>query len=660
MQNAKVYRLGELKFMLKLPGIIMNKTRNCKFILISVLVVLAASANAMAQNPAKWKLESDVRDRELKAGEKFEAKLKAEIEDGWHLYSLKQPDGGPIATTLKLPDKTDFEFTGDVTTPEPITEFDRNFELDTSFFIDSAEFNAPLKAKNDSNGGDLGVDVRFQLCNDRICLPPKTVRVTFDGFENVRNLPSGGNENLPDSITNFGQDTTNQPIWSFIWLAISLGALSLLTPCVFPMIPITVSYFTKNSAGNRTKSIKLALVYSVGIIATFTLLGMLLAFFVGAAGINLFAANPWVNILIAGIFLFFAFNLFGFYEIAIPNSVLTKLDNLTRTKEGEGSAYLGALLMGLTFTVTSFTCTSPFVGTILVSTSQGDWQLPLLGMLAFASVFALPFFILALAPQLVSQLPKSGGWLNSVKVVMGFLEVAAAMKFLSNVDLVWTSLFSNPVDAMNYGTIFSREIVLVIWVLIAIVIGFYILGVFKFKLDSPIKRITPFRILIAVFSFALGAYLTTGILGKKLGELESFLPPKNAGSSLNVLGNKNEELDWIKNDFEKALLKARVENKKIFVDFTGYTCTNCRWMEANMFPVPEVKRELEKFVLVSLYTDGEGEVYYKQQQFQEKTFKTVALPFYAIFEANGKPTAAFPGLTRSSSEFVDFLKESQR
>ena len=198
--------------------------------------------------------------------------------------------------------------------------------------------------------------------------------------------------------------------------------------------------------------------------------------------------------------------------------------------------------MGLTFTITSFTCTSPFVGTILVSTSQGDWQLPLLGMLAFSTVFAIPFFVLALAPQLVSQLPKSGGWLNSVKVVMGFLEVAAAMKFLSNVDLVWTSVFKASADSMNYGTIFSREVVLIVWVLIAIAITLYVLGVFKFKLDSPVKKITPLRILVAVGALALGVYLTTGILGKKLGELESFLPPKNVESAFKYLAIKTRSL----------------------------------------------------------------------------------------------------------------------
>ncbi len=634
------------------------------YILIATLIFLAiGTGSVFAQSPVKWKLESESEGKSLETGDTVSATVKAEIEGDWYLYGLKQPEGGPISTTIKLPDDSLFESAGEATSPKPITKFDPNFDMETSIFRKNAEFTILLKTKSDADAKDLRLHVRFQVCNDTLCLPPKTVSVGFDGFADVKKPFAGStsaDSNSNDSITNFGQDASNQPFWSFIWLALSLGALSLLTPCVFPMIPITVSYFTKNSAGSRSKSVRLALVYSIGIIATFTLLGMLLAFFVGAAGINLFAANPWVNILIAAIFLFFAFNLFGFYEIAIPNSVLTKLDNITRTKEGEGSAYIGALLMGLTFTITSFTCTSPFVGTILVSTSQGDWQMPLIGMLAFSTIFALPFFVLALAPQLVSQLPKSGGWLNSVKVVMGFLEVAAAMKFLSNVDLVWTSVFKSSADSMNFGTIFSREVVLIVWVLIAIAIALYVLGVFKFKLDSPVKKITPVRVLVAIGAAVLGIYLTTGIFGKKLGELESFLPPKNAESAFNILGDKDAELEWIKNDLEKALLKAKVEQKLVFVDFTGYTCTNCRWMEANMFVRPDVRKEMEKFVLVSLYTDGEGEIYYKQQQFQEKTFKTVALPFYAIFDSNGKPISTFPGLTRNPQEFIDFLQKSQK
>ncbi|MCU0240652.1 MAG: thioredoxin family protein [Pyrinomonadaceae bacterium] len=592
-------------------------------ILFAFLIFNLSILIANAQNPVSWKLEN--KDKNFK--------LSATIEGDWHLYSTEQPDGGPIATKITVNEP--FQIDGKIETAKPIKKFDPNFQIDTLYFDKQAEFN--FKLKDISNLENLIVSTRFQVCNAELCLPPKTVKIGLNGIIEDKKPPT----ETPKFVPEKPQDAN---LWSFIWLAITFGAISLLTPCVFPMIPITVSYFTNHAGGNRNKSLRLALVYSVGIILTFTALGMALAIFLGASGINLFAANPFVNIGIALIFLFFAFNLFGFYEIGIPSSVLSKLDSITRSSEGNGSAYIGALLMGLTFSLTSFTCTSPFVGTILVSTAQGDWQYPLLGMLAFSTVFALPFFILALVPQLISQLPKAGGWLNSVKVVMGFLEIAAAMKFISNVDLVW-----------NWG-IFTREVVLIVWVLVAIALIAYILGIFKFKLDSPIKKITPMRIGFAVLFFGLAIYLTTGVLGKKLGELESFLPPKNSQSAWNILGNKNEDSVWIKNDLAAGLKQAKAENKKVFVDFTGYTCTNCRWMEANMFPLPAVKNELDKYILVSLYTDGEGEVYEKYQKFQQDTFETVALPYYAIFDADGNPIKTFPGLTRSQDEFINFLK----
>ena len=615
---------------------------------------------AFAQNPVSWSLESDAKGKSLKKDETFKLNLKAKIEDNWHLYAVEQPGEGPYPTRITIAENLPFQIEGKITSSQAITKFDPNFDTDTSYFAKSAEFYLPLKTNADTKTDDLAINVRYQVCDDKVCLPPKTVKVSFTGFEDAKKsgvaAPIAAETN--PQIINYGQQTTEQSLWAFIWLAITFGAISLLTPCVFPMIPITVSYFMKHSDGDHKKTIKLATVYSVGIIATFSLLGMLLALVLGASGINLFAANPWVNLLIAGIFLFFAFNLFGFYEITIPTSVLTKLDNITRTKEGKGSAYIGALLMGLTFTLTSFTCTSPFIGTLLVSTSQGDWKMPLLGMIAFSTVFALPFFVLATVPRFLHSLPKSGGWLNSVKVVMGFLEIAAAMKFLSNVDLVWGANFTET-GLLNYGKIFTRELVLIIWVIIGIGIITYILGFFKFKYDSPIKKLSPLRFFFAAMFFAICIYLTTGILGRKLGELESFLPPKNAHSVFNVLGDKDAELKWITNNFEAALVQAKAENKKVFVDFTGYTCTNCRWMEANMFPVPQVKEEMEKYVLVSLYTDGDGDVYERQQQFQEQTFQTVALPFYAVFDADGKPLATFPGLTRSQQEFTDFLRKAQ-
>ena len=625
----------------------------------SFAVFVFLSAAAFGQNPTKWTLESDSRGKDLKTGDAVTVILKSEVEPGWHLYSLDQPKGGPIASTIKVVEAGQFEISGKIESPEPKVQPDPNFivdgkALETKFFVDRASFTIPLKALADGSADSIAVDVRFQLCNDTFCLPPRTKRVTFAGEEDVRKPASASQ--LPISSQTKPTDTpqpainnqTPTDLWAFVWLAATLGALSLLTPCVFPMIPITVSYFTNHSAGSRARSIRLAMIYSLGIVGTFTLLGMVLAIFVGAAGINLFAANPWVNILIAAVFLFFAFNLFGAYEITVPTGILTKLDGLTRSHEGEGSGVIGALLMGLTFTLTSFTCTSPFVGTILVSASQGDWQMPLLGMLAFSTVFALPFFILALIPQWASQLPRAGGWMNSVKVAMGFLEVAAAMKFISNVDVVW-----------KWG-IFTRSTVLAIWIAIGIILSLYLLGKFQLAHDSKPERIGAFRLVSAILSLAISFYLLTGLFGAKLGELEAFLPPELDGvSSFRVIGAGNDELKWIKNDYEGALANAKAENKRVFVDFTGYTCTNCRWMEANIFPKPEVEAEMKKFVLSALYTDGEGEIYEKQQLMEQEKFGTVALPFYAIVDGDGRTISTFPGLTRNAAEFVDFLKKAQ-
>ncbi len=626
------------------------------------------SSEGAAQNPVSWSLESAAKGKSLKADESFDVKLKAEIEGEWHLYAVEQPGGGPFPTKITVAENTPFQLNGKIKSAEPITKFDPNFQIDTKFYAKKAEFDLPLKTNNVANAGDFAVNVRFQVCDDKVCLPPKTVKVSFAGFEDAKKSFANSSASAPVSaensaITEPKADSPNsqnaqlsaesQPLandlWTFILLAMGAGALSLLTPCVFPMIPITVSYFTNHAGRSRAKSVRLALVYSLGIIATFTILGMLLAIFVGAAGVQIFSASPYINLLITAIFLFFAFNLFGAYEISVPTSVLTKLDNLTRSREGEGSGIVGALLMGLTFTLTSFTCTSPFIGSIMVSSAQGDWQMPLVGMLAFSTVFALPFFVLALVPQYVSSLPRAGGWMNSVKVAMGFLEVAAAMKFLSNVDLIW-----------NWG-IFTRSFVLAIWIAIGIILAVYLLGKFQLFHDTKPEKIGAIRLMSAILSLAVSFYLLTGLFGARLGELESFLPPDLENSSARFFNrqSKSAEASWITNDYEGALAKAKAENKRVFVDFTGYTCTNCRWMEANVFPKSEVEAEMNKFVLVKLFTDGEGEIYERQQQFQERTFRTVALPFYAIIGADGKPVATFPGLTRNTGEFVDFLRKAQ-
>ena len=614
--------------------------------LSSLLLLLAALA--MGQKPeeiVKWSGHLQT------SNGHSQAILSANIAPGWHVYSITQPPGGPNAAAVTVPAGQAFQQKGSITGTQPQSAFDPNFQMKTEFYEHTVTLKVPLQSATASGTQAVRVDIRFQTCNDRLCLPPKTVHLNLPVTGAEANAIPAGRAASGEPSVQVSQAPpaakSQQSLGAFLWLAFGMGALSLLTPCVFPMIPITISYFTSHSANSRGGALRQAIVYSLGIILTFTALGMLLALVFGAGGVNQLAANPWVNLLITAIFLGFALSLFGAYFIQVPTGLVSRLDRIAH-RPGTGK-FAGTLLMGLTFTLTSFTCTSPFVGTLLVTAAGGSWQWPLLGMLAFSTIFALPFFVLALAPQLLSQLPRSGGWLNSVKVVMGFLEIAAAMKFLSNADLIW-----------HWG-IFSREVVLAVWVAVGILAVLYLLGKFQMPHDSPVQSIAAPRMLAAIFFLSVSIWLGTGLFGRPLGEIESFLPPPSdieAGSSPGSSkgGSQPAEMSWILNDYPAALAAAKQQGKPIFIDFTGYTCTNCRWMEANMFSRPEVKQELNRFVRVRLYTDGSGAVYEQQQEMERKRFDTVALPLYTVLTPAGTTVSTFPGLTRNPDEFLKFLR----
>jgi thiol:disulfide interchange protein DsbD len=437
---------------------------------------------------------------------------------------------------------------------------------------------------------------------------------------------------VPDMAAGSGRAST---LAGYVSLAMLMGALSLLTPCVFPMVPITVSYFTRRARSTRRDSILQALLYGMGIVLTFTGLGLTIALGFGASGLNRFAADPWLNLLITVLFIAFALSLFGIFEIALPARLLSVA---SRTDEGHGR-HFGTLLMGLAFTLTSFTCTAPFLGALFVVASQGDWHWPLAGMLGFSMVFATPFVILALVPRLLWALPRSGVWLVAVKAAMGLLELAAAMKFLSNADLVW-----------GWG-IFTRSVVLTSWMLIGGLLLLYFSGVVRLGLPAKLGRPGVARWALMAAVAILVVWLGTGLGGRRLGELEAFLPPAD-GHALS-----KGELAWLMNDYDAALAEAGRQERPILVDFTGYTCTNCRWMEANMFPRPEVERELARYIRLRLYTDGRGEMYRRFQQMQRDTFGTVALPYYAVLTPAGKPVVAFGGLTRDPNEYLLFLRK---
>lgn len=615
----------------------------------AIWMVLVLSLPAMGQeDPASFSVRAEP--VEVRVGETVTVWIDVTLTADWHIYSTTTPPGGPYPTEIVL--EGGFQQVGEVIQPPPVKELDPNFEMVVEYYGKSVRFGVQAKVM-EANLGETRVkgEVIYMLCNESQCLPPDTyvfeapVQVVAGpprtAYMSALAPASGPVDTEMLDGTGSIEDVDralSQGLGAFLYLSLSMGFLALLTPCVFPMVPITVSFFTKQETQSRGESLMKSLVYCGGIVFTFTGLGLILAVTLGASGAAQFAANPWINLLITGIFVAFAMSLFGMFEIQLPSSVLTRLSQV------QGGSYGAILVMGFTFSLASFTCTAPFVGTLLVLTSQGDWMWPILGMLAFSTAFALPFFFLALFPQGLSALPQSGGWLNSVKVVMGFMELAAAMKFLSNVDLVW-----------NWGVI-SREVFIATWIAIFVMCAVYLLGKFRLPHDSPLESIGPMRLVFSTGFLAFTFFLLTGLFGAPLGELDAFFPPYGHQGAIAEIRSGGEKLNW-GDDYEAALVEARATGKSIFIDFTGYACTNCRWMEANLFPDKEVRGLLEQFVRVQLYTDGRGEVHERNRNFQETRFGTVALPFYAIMTPGDEEITHFPGMTRDQSVFVRFLKK---
>ena len=590
------------------------------FLTLSFLNILWAQFS----DPAQFTVNID----DVNQGEVAIIDVNAELDFTWRIYAVYDVPEGPSSTKFII-ESDIVNKSGRIIEPEPIEKFDEGFGNITKYHEGTPKFSIPLELKDDLPNGIYNVDViiDYQVCNNSLCYPPN--QITKTATFSIKSGPIRSDfvfENFDFDKESILAIADNN-ISSFLILAMSMGFLALLTPCVFPMIPITISFFMHRSENTNSSPVKSATVYMLGIVLTFTFLGMMLAILLGASGANQLAANPIVNMFIAFLFIYFAMSLFGFYEIEIPES-LRRLSLQKENSEG----YVGILFMALTFTLTSFTCTVQFMGLILVAASQGEWFWPIIGMLIFSLAFASPFFFLALFPHYLTKLPQSGGWLNSVKVVMGFLELAAAFKFISNTDLVW-----------NWN-IFTYEVVLYLWALIMLLTGLYIFGLIKFKNDSPVTFSIQ-RSLFALSFILFGTYLAAGNHGYDInGNIKSYLPPKKYQSNL----------VW-NNNLDDALIIAKEQNKNIFIDFTGVTCTNCRWMETNIFSINSVEELMSEYVLVSLYTDA-GEGYLEKREYQINRFETAALPYYVILDNNDKVLSEFPGLTRNVEEFKDFLK----
>jgi thiol:disulfide interchange protein DsbD len=418
---------------------------------------------------------------------------------------------------------------------------------------------------------------------------------------------------------------------AFLITAFGLGLAAIFTPCVFPMIPITVSFFLNQRGG-----IFQALVFSSGIVVLFCALGLGVTAAVGPFGVNQLGANPWVNGFITLVFGAFALSLLGAFEITLPSSMLTKLDSASRR-----GGYLGTLLMGLTFALTSFACIGPFMGSLLVASVQSKGLQPVLGMVSFAVGLASPFFFLAAFPGYLKKLPKSGGWLARVKVVMGFVLLAAMLKYASNIDQV-----------LQLGWL-TRERFLAGWFVLFVLAGLYLLGLLKLEGNEDGDHLGIGRLLTASFLLIFAFSLLPGMFGAPLGELDAYVPAATGG----ILNNRaSTQQVWMKNQYKQALDQARAENKLVLVTFTGYACTNCHWMKANMFPRPEIADAASKLVLVELYTDGTDKESEENQKLQDEKFSTVAIPYYAILDPDGKVVASFAkGMTTNTQEFLAFL-----
>ena len=603
-------------------------------VLLFLSLAVCAFAQSESFNHVQWKMTLD--SPSAAPGATVLAHLEATVDDGWHMYSLSTPPG-PIPTTIATVDGaaianvTFFE-------PPPIRKFDPNFNADTETYEGKQVFLARIEMKKDVAPGDVTIAFRprYQTCSGTQCIPARTrdisavLTVTAGAPVAAIAIPAGYVEAKPAAPQ--AAAATDSGILAFLALAFGFGLAAIFTPCVFPMIPITMSYFTGDRGGFAQ-----ALTFCLGIIFLFTGIGLVTTLVLGPAGVVQLGSNPWVNGFIALIFFVFGLSLLGAFEITIPSGLLTKLNDASNA-----GGYVGALLMGLTFSLASFACVGPFMGTLLAASVTGGKLRPIIGMATFATGLALPFFLLALFPAWLSKLPRNGEWLSRVKVVMGFLVLAAMMKYLYSLDAVLQTGF------------LTRERFLAVWVVLFAMAGFYLLGFVRLPGISRDSELGVSRLLIGMLLVVGALSLIPGMLGGRLGEIEAYIPPPSAESGGSAAASG--QLAWVENDLAGAFAQAKASNKYVLVNFTGYACTNCHWMKANMFTRPEIAGVMKGMVLVDLYTDGTDAASVANQKLEEDTFKTVAIPFYVLYDPDKNVVATFPkGLTRDSSEYLAFL-----
>jgi thiol:disulfide interchange protein DsbD len=669
-----------------------------------------------------------------------QAELVAEVimDEGWHVYSVNTPDTSfIIGCDFIFQENPNFVLIGGLREPEPHTYFDEMFQENLMSHSGTIEIVQRVR-KLSTKPFSIEAEFTYQTCNDETCLPPDYIEHSFE-LSGARPQQSGPDESTPmpenepleqapnsesvneekpdpdhestsavegekleidysktpddktqekkpamaktSEVLNSEDSSSGRSMWGIFLLAFLGGFAALLTPCVFPMIPLTVSFFTKQSK-NRARGIANAITYGIAIIFLYTLIGFLVTVIFGSDALNALSTNPWMNLFFFALLVIFAISFFGAFEITLPSSWVNKTD-----RASDKGGIVGIFFMAFTLALVSFSCTGPIIGTLLVEAASGGYQGPLIGMFGFSLALALPFALFAAFPGWLNSLPKSGGWLNNVKVVLGFVELAFAFKFLSTADLVWQA------------HILPREWFIAIWIGIGILLTMYLLGAYRMPHDSPNEKTSVFKLVLAIITLSFTVYLVPGLWGAPLKLISGFPPPMFYSESPNGFGQQavvvrgaGAESSSIPDgadpehcplqlncfhDFETGRAYAKEVNKPILIDFTGWGCVNCRKMEEQVWSDPRVLEILRnEVVLISLYVDEREKLPKEEQyvspvtgkkirtvgnkwsEFQIKHFKSNSQPQYLILGHDSmKPLNGSTAYDPDVQLYVDWLHE---
>lgn len=676
------------------------------FLLFLLATVSLASVQAQILDPVKWTTSvKKISDTE------YDLISKAAIEDKWHLYSQEVPDNGPLPTNLTFEENSAYKLVGKAKESEGHTLHDPVFDMVITFFENSATFTQRIKLTGDK-GTTIKGEVEFMVCDDTRCLPPSYVDLVFqipDPGKSVTEVTTDdtaqtGTEAVIDNYgggvpiieqTHVLQDSVpaaeasqaavkqtkkqeNKGLWTIFVVAFLFGFTALLTPCVFPMIPMTVSFFTKQSKSKAT-GLRNALIYGLAIIVIYVFLGAIVTAIFGADALNALSTNVWFNIIFFLLIIFFAFSFLGAYEITLPSSWATKAD-----KQADRGGMIGIFFMALALAIVSFSCTGPIIGYLLVEAASKGGIAPFVGMFGFSLALALPFALFAAFPGWMNSLPKSGGWLNTVKVFLGFLELALAFKFLSNADLVLQLHF------------LEREVFLAIWIAVFGALALYLFGKIQLPHDSPVSHISVGRLSLGLLVLAFTIYLVPGLWGAPLKLISGFPPPMQYSESSYGVGytklsdgaGVSAQMEFPEgahlgpqdilafDDYDTGLAYAKKVNKPVLIDFTGFACVNCRKMEERVWSEPKILKLLKQdVVLISLYVDDKrplpnGEeleskisgkklryIGQKWSEFQILKYEANAQPFYVLMDHNGENLIEPIGYTPDADEYYAWLQK---